>query len=1384
MVKRRIHRRNLIIFLTVAAAIALGGGALWLYLGNVDLRVRGYLESAREHEQNGMLEEAAIECKKALRLEKNNFEALVLLGSVEERLGKMREAAGEYARAGVIRPEALEEVLLPLARLQDRMGMYSELRSTTDSILKIAPDRAIGHVYRAHYLMSIRDGGAAVESLEKARRLDPERMETVLDLADVYMVTRDFAAAQKVLDDGEKRFGKQGRLVLRVARVAEMQKQAAEALQLYRAVRQMEGAEYPIRLEAAVATERLGQADEARKALEELIATFPAEDGARIALADLEVRQGEVDAAAKTLDGVGGKDAALTAEALVRLAEIDLGRRQYDRARERLNKLEEMVPGSPALQYLKGRLSLEQGDAERAQKLFEGVVAANPGHMLARYMLAMTYLRLREPGKALEQFKQIGDGLNDRPALVQGMARGLLEMGENDLAIERCRSFLVRREDAGVRLLLGTGLLSEDELEEAERQFESIRDVEGMRVQALTGLATVMLRRGKRAEAKDLLATAVKLDRDNMEVLILQAQIQYFEGDRDGARTAFDGLLGRFPRDLRLLLYHGQLFLDDPQANAGGKLDGFANDPASSPGQLRTIAGFYRNRGKVEDAVRIARLAWARDPKDIASIHLVFDLYMLDEQVEEAQKFVDSLGPGGEIDDFRQLAAARIAIVRGQYELAERELGSFLKKRPGDVDAQHFLGLTYLREGRTADAIRSFDKLLADHPKRVATQVLLAWAYEAEKEWHRALALAKDLLSNLPNDDRVIGIAARCQTALGQYEEALASYRRLYDLRPNVASYRVELAKALVIAGKAKEAEGLLEQWRTEAPTETAYVALLADARFAQGNGQGALQGVEEAYRSSGEDPQMGLILVGLHQRLGEAPKAQEALEKVVALAGDRPEILVAASRLCLGAGNARRAFELAGQAYQKKQDALGVALPYALTALAAGEVEAAGKVLEQLNVKHPSDAQVALHMGHLRMAQGRAADASEFYAKTARLDPSSANARYELARSYLVQGDAIAAEAELARAIVLDGTFEPARTLQLDVLRGNGKVDEAIVVAEAVLKDRPGTEPVFQKLCEMLIEKKRTGAAESRLADAETRFAEATWPYELAARLRSQNEEHDRAAAALERGLAKHPDTATLVGLLAQALVDGGKAQEGIARAKAFAEAHPGDMGAQLLPAGVLERARKIDEARGAYAQVVERFPDEPLAYVQLAAFEDRQGDTGKAVEAFRKGVERLPASVVLLMGLAQAHGTRNETQAANEAYRKILAINPDHVVAANNLAWNLAGEEGKLAEALALAKRASARAPGNPYILDTLGYIHLGLGDAAEAERIFRKVIQMEGRKQVFRYHLALALEKRGAIDEAMDTLKAALSSGAQFQSRDEAQALLERLQRQSQP
>jgi uncharacterized protein (TIGR03790 family) len=154
------------------------------------------------------------------------------------------------------------------------------------------------------------------------------------------------------------------------------------------------------------------------------------------------------------------------------------------------------------------------------------------------------------------------------------------------------------------------------------------------------------------------------------------------------------------------------------------------------------------------------------------------------------------------------------------------------------------------------------------------------------------------------------------------------------------------------------------------------------------------------------------------------------------------------------------------------------------------------------------------------------------------------------------------------------------------------------------------------------------------------------------------------------------------------------------------------------------------------------------------LARGEDARGRT-----AVEEAVELAPQYVPAWLQLASLDETAERFDAATDKYRRVLQIQPNNVIALNNLAYAMAVRQHMPAEALPLARRAATQAPADPAVLDTLGWILHLTGDDAEAAKVLGQVARLAPNRAEMRLHAAVVFAAVGARAVAERELAAAL-------------------------
>ncbi|NOT27590.1 MAG: TIGR03790 family protein [Acidobacteria bacterium] len=188
-------------------------------------------------------------------------------------------------------------------------------------------------------------------------------------------------------------------------------------------------------------------------------------------------------------------------------------------------------------------------------------------------------------------------------------------------------------------------------------------------------------------------------------------------------------------------------------------------------------------------------------------------------------------------------------------------------------------------------------------------------------------------------------------------------------------------------------------------------------------------------------------------------------------------------------------------------------------------------------------------------------------------------------------------------------------------------------------------------------------------------------------------------------------------------------------------------------LPA--LFSRRRLDMALAVTTGV----PEQAVALGLKAESFTARGDMVAARKAVAEALQVAPKFVNALVMAAAMDEAAGQIDAAASGYRQVLELEPDNVLALNNLAFSLAVHRKMPAEGLPFARRAVNAAPSNPSVIDTLAWIQHLLGDDAGAAKLMEQVVKSNTLNPDLRLHAAIIFAGAGQRTQAQTQLTIAL-------------------------
>jgi tetratricopeptide (TPR) repeat protein len=341
---------------------------------------------------------------------------------------------------------------------------------------------------------------------------------------------------------------------------------------------------------------------------------------------------------------------------------------------------------------------------------------------------------------------------------------------------------------------------------------------------------------------------------------------------------------------------------------------------------------------------------------------------------------------------------------------------------------------------------------------------------------------------------------------------------------------------------------------------------------------------------------------------------------------------------------------------------------------LAKGDRPAAIRLLHEIITANPRDADARLLLGSVLMEQGERSESIAQLTEAVRLLPQSAEAGNALGEAFKTFDDPKAARRAFEKAVALDPRFAPAR-----VNLGLILVDAGEFGASAEHLDRAirilGHTP------------------------------DAALPHYLRAKVYTEQNAVDKAAAQLQEAVSLRPDFAEAWSDLGQArktLLDDAGALAAFARA---VELSPDDAVAQYRLGAEYLRMAKIPEAIEHLQLAAKLNSDDQSALysLQLALREDGQLEPARQVkeklaELLRKRdkASEQALTAVQINNQGAELEKAGDLRGALEKYRAALDLNPEHVGIRTNLAVALL-RSGQWSQGIAALREALRRDPGD---------------------------------------------------------------------------------------
>lgn len=593
-------------------------------------------------------------------------------------------------------------------------------------------------------------------------------------------------------------------------------------------------------------------------------------------------------------------------------------RRDLKSAFEMVQQLLKMAPDNPRFLQLAGMIEYERGSYLQAVAHLGKALVNSPTPMTVRVLMARAQMRAGDPRKALSFVQPLLDGEGNVPADVYSVAAdAYLQMGNGEAAKRMyTKAVKVNPGDTRGRTALALADLSEGRGEKAMAELKALAGTDAA-MEADVVMAMAHLRSNRLDDAISVVDGIEKKQPGKPIAAFLRGRVEQLRGHRDKAREGYEEAVRRSAAYLPAATALATMDYEEgkPAAAVGRYEKVVAADPQSVEGLMGLISARARNGAKADEVRAQLEAAIKRFP-DVEGPRLALVMHML--EVGDAKGALQAANEGvSRFPDnpfiYEALGVAESAT--GNFNQAAQAFSKMAALQPNAV--QPLMRMEELQEARkdVPAAISQLRKVLTIKPNHLPAQVRLITLLSRTGKGAEALALAKTVQTQLPDEPQGWTFEGDLLASQGKWSGAIAALRTSYAKRP-AEDTAIKLHRALLSAGQTAEAKQFEAAWLAKQGDSPLFNFYLGDQAMARGDFEAA----ELRYRKVvAAQPGNAVALNNLGWLLHRAgkPGALKMVEKALALAPNTPAVIDTAAEIQAATGHLDKALPLQRRAVE-----------------------------------------------------------------------------------------------------------------------------------------------------------------------------------------------------------------------------------------------------------------------------------------------------------------------------------------------------------------------------------------------------------------------------------------------------------------------------------
>lgn len=629
---------------------------------------------------------------------------------------------------------------------------------------------------------------------------------------------------------------------------------------------------------------------------------------------------------------------------------IELLDKNVDKARGIAQALLRVAPKNALVLQLAGAIEFEKRSYLQAETHLTRALQANPEQGTARQMLALTYLRLTQPAKALASLQPLLEKPDPASSTYALAAEAHLQAGDLQAAeASLARAAEIDPSDKRTQTALAVSRVLKGNAEEG---ISTLREL-AANDQGTTAdlpLISFMVRNKDFSGALQAIDALEKKAPESPVAANLRARVMMQQGKVEQARQGFEQALKLQPSFYPATSALAQMALLDGKPDEAQRLvdEALKADPKSTPALL-TSARLMASRGAPrEEIIAVFTGAIQQGGNDPAPRLALINFHLASRDfkaaLEVAQSAATSLPDNVEILD----ALGRAQAATGDTNQAISTFSKLSQILPRSPLPNLRLADVQWAGGKREAAMQSLKRALSVAPDNLQAQRAMVDAYLADNNTAQAAAVAREVQKQRPAQDIGFLMEGSIAASRQQWDQALTIYRQGLAAAPDSTELATRIHVALVTTKKQAAADQHAVDWLKSHPADAAFRSYLGDTALA--NRQLAV--AEARYREVLElQPDNALALNNLAWLLAttKKPGAVVVARKAAVLLPDRPAIMNTLAMALASEGQTAEAVRVMKQAVALQDRNPQLRLELARLLVQVGDKSAAKVELEAL---------------------------------------------------------------------------------------------------------------------------------------------------------------------------------------------------------------------------------------------------------------------------------------------------------------------------------------------------------------------------------------------------------------------------------------------------